>query len=306
MAKRKEATATLFKESDAEVAPVPKAKPPAKVGTVKLPAPAAPMNLLASIVAAAADPNCQPDKMHALLDARDRLMAQEAHVQFVSAYIDMQEELPTIDAKGRIEIEAKRQGAKKQSTPYATYQEINKVTKPILKKHRFGMMMLPDVGENGTGVVMRGQLVYVCDTQYGRMVHAERCTIAAPLETSGSKNNVQGVGSSLSYTKRYCAVALLNLISEAKEDADDDATGKGTTITAEQVQTIVEMAAEIGCPGPHLLSHLNKTKPKGAHDIQTIEELPPTRYKETLAALDGYAANKKARQQADNAQDEQR
>lgn len=193
----------------------------------RLPTATSPENLLGALVKAAADPACQPEKLTALIDARDRLMAQEARVQFVSAYIDMQEELPVINAKGRIEIPAKRADRKAQATAYATYQEINRVTKPILKKHRFALITLPDIGPDGTGVVMRAQLAFVCDTQYGRMVHSEHCAIQAPLETSGSKNNVQGVGSSLSYTKRYCYVSLLNLVSEAPEDKDDNGKTAG-------------------------------------------------------------------------------
>lgn len=183
-------------------------------------------NLLAAIVHAANDPKCDPGKMHALIDVRERLMAHEARVAFMTAYIEMQEDLPTINAKGKIEVrkrgaDGERTGAVLQSTPYATFNEIHRVVKPILRKHKFGLMMLPDVAPAG-GVLMRGQLIYVSDTQYGKMVHAEQCVIAAPLETSGSKNNVQGVGSSLSYTKRYCAIALLNLVSHAEADKDDD------------------------------------------------------------------------------------
>ena len=243
-------------------------------------------NLLAAVIQAAADPKCQPEKMHALLDARDRLMAQEARVAFVTAYIDMQEELPTIDAKGRIEIEAKRAGAKKQSTPYATYNEINRVTKPILKKHRFAMIMLPDVGPNGVGVLMRGQLAYVCDTPYGRMVHAEQCVITAPLETSGSKNNVQGVGSSLSYTKRYCAIALLNLVSHATEDRDDDAKAAGKRGADVEDQSVVlvtekqlaDLSAAIKDCGVGSDTFCSK------FEIEQLSDLPAASYGEAMGA----------------------
>ena len=271
-----------------------KAKPAGKSEVVKF-EPPKPTNLLAAIIQAAADPACQPEKMHALLDARDRLMRQEAHVAFMAAYIDMQDELPVIDAKGRIEIEAKREGRKKQDTRYATYQEINRVTKPILKKHRFGMLMLPDVGANGVGVLMRGQLAYVCETQYGKMVHAEHCAIAAPLETGGSKNNVQGVGSSLSYTKRYTAIALLNLVSEAPEDRDDDgktATGKKpapagpTEITDQQVR---ELDAAITDCGVSLDVFLKK------FEITGLPGLHPSLFDEAMAACKRFKESKSAK-----------
>jgi hypothetical protein len=37
--------------------------------------------------------------------------------------------------------------------------------------------------------------------------HSEETTMTLPLDTSGSKNNVQAVGSSTSYGKRYTATA---------------------------------------------------------------------------------------------------
>lgn len=262
---------------------------------------ASPRNLLEAIVQAAADPKCQPEKMHALLDARDRLMRQEAEVAFMTAYIEMQEELPEIDAKGRIEIPAKpgARSQKAQNTPYATYQEINRVTKPILRRHKFGMLMLPDVGPNNVGILMRGKLLYVCDTPYGKLVHAENCAIAVPLETSGSKNNVQGTGSSLSYTKRYCAVALLNLVSKASEDKDDDgqAAGKRGAKPEPEAEEIVfasklqidEMMKAIEDCGVGLEVVCNK------YQVDALRELPADKVREVIQACATFKANQEAK-----------
>lgn len=308
MTKAKTKAETLF-DAPAEAAkPEPAkqerkvSKPSGKNAVAKVElVPATSGNLLVAIANAAADPACQPEKVHALLDARDRLMRQEAHVAFVLAYISMQSDLPTIDATGRIVIDGKP-GKRGQSTPYAKYKVIQRVTKPILAEHGFAMMMLPDVGANGVGVAMRGLLSYVCKTQYGRMVHTESCLIAAPLETGGSKNNVQGVGSSLSYTKRYAAIALLDLVSEAPEDVDDDGSGKGTdddeAIDAKQLQQIVDYAGKIECPAENLLKHLNKTCPEGYALIKKLEELPGSRFGEAMADLKSYEKNKKAKAEA--------
>lgn len=295
--KTKEPGATLFAETETKPVATTAAKPKTESRVVAIKKHDEPPNLLVAIVQAAADPKCQPDKMHALLDARDRLMKAEAHVAFVTAYIEMQSELPTIDAKGRIEIEAKRQGGKKQDTRYATYQEIQRVTKPILRKHGFAMLMLPDVGQNGVGVTMRGQLAYVCNTQYGKMVHVESCLIAAPLETGGSKNNVQGVGSSLSYTKRYCSVALLDLVSHAPEDKDDDARAtskttaepeEATTITPKQVTELKRAIEDCGVGED---TFCNKYKIESGN----IEDLPPAMLAEALRSCRNFKAERDRR-----------
>lgn len=312
--KEREQAPALFDDAGTSTttkAKMPK-KPAQKTGTAvanveQLPV-AQPGNLLVAIAQAAADPKCEPAKMHALLDARDRLMKQEAHVAFVTAYIEMREELPTIDAKGRIEIEAKRAGSKRQDTRYATYLEIQKVTKPILRKHKFSMMMLPDIGPNGAGVLMRGQLAYVCKTQYGQMVHIESCVIAAPLETGGSKNNVQGVGSSLSYTKRYAAVALLDLVSEAREDHDDDGNagkrrksagdGDGGGVPIINDKQAAELTAKVGeTVGAEIFCE--------RYAVAKIADLPAHQFEEAMTACATYAERKKEQQQKRQAAGEQ-
>lgn len=313
-AKTKEREPALFEDAQ-QPNPAKTAKPKAKASIKPEPAAGSavvpfkpkppPTNLLIAIAQAAADPACQPEKMHALIDARNRLMAQEAHVAFVTAYIAMQDDLPRIDAKGRIEIAAKRDGGKKQSTPYATFHEINRVTKPILSKHKFSLMMLPDVGAGGAGVLMRGQLSHVCETQYGKIVHVEQCTIAAPLETSGSKNNVQGVGSSLSYTKRYAAVALLNLISEAPEDVDDDGRAAGRSAGRKAAAATQDESPEDGDGGVVLISKENLTtlnleidscgvgfeKFCEHYQITAVANLPADQFNEAVTSCRNYAKN---------------
>jgi hypothetical protein len=58
--------------------------------------------------------------------------------------------------------------------------------------------------------------------------HSEEATKFYPADTSGSKNAIQAIGSSISYGKRYTASALLNLTSR-KED-DDGAKGGGEPV----------------------------------------------------------------------------
>ena len=311
----KEREPALFSDGETTKPAAPKVQPKKNavakvvVKATNLPAKTdQPVNLLVALSNAIADPRLEPAKVHAMIDARDRLMKQEAHVAFVAAYIDMQEELPVIDARGRIIIE--KPGSRKQETPFAYYKEIQKVTKPILRKHKFAMMMLPDIGPNGVGVVMRGQLAYVCDTQYGRMVHVEQCAIGAPLETSGSKNNVQGVGSSLSYTKRYAAIALLDLVSEAAADQDDDgeaaAAGKKRNLrpaagaAAEPGTSTVPADEKInGSQAKELLKVIDECGVEATvfmdkYKITAVHDLPAAMFDEAVKNCRDYLARTKA------------
>ncbi len=58
-----------------------------------------------------------------------------------------------------------------------------------------------------------------------------------PLDTSGSKNNIQGMGSSLTYGKRYLVTAMLNIVTEGEDKDGND----NPPITEEQVNKIRDM-----------------------------------------------------------------
>ncbi len=249
--------------------------------------PAKPKTMLEILAGVAADPRADHEKTRAFLDMQKEIMAEEARIAFIEAFIDLQAELPVISAKGLIEIEGKV-GKKGQKTPYATFNEINRVTKPLLRAHGFIMWFEPDVGADGK-IIMRGHL----DHKRG---HGKTCAISLPLETSGSKNNVQGVGSSISYGKRYAAIALLNLTSEAPEDAD--LNGKtidaGPTLVSEK--QIAELKHAIEDCGVGEETFRNK------YEVEKLADLPIARFAEAIGACVAFKkAQAAARAQKDGA-----
>lgn len=268
----------------------------------RLPTVTQPESLLPALIRAASDPATSSDKLKALLDARDRLMREQAEVEFVSAYVAMQEELPTINKDGRIEMPA-RPGKASKDQLYSSYPNLSRIVKPILLKHKFACVMLPEPGPENSGILMRGELSLVCETEYGRIVHTKRCAIPAPLEVSGSKNPVQGVGSSLSYTKRYAKIALLDIISEAPEDKDDDGRRAGkrhkpdsaaaddfpgdappATVTAAQADKLIDAIEACG---------VGRAKFCAKYGIKAVADLPTGLFDDAVAACTEYAERAK-------------
>ena len=205
----------------------PPARPKAeKTGTALAPhkpraevAPAAPKSVLQIIAEAASNPKINPDNMRALLDMQKEIVAEERRMAFDTAFIALQAELPVIDRDGKIEIREKdannnnqRTGRLQQATPYATFEAIMDVIQPLLTKFGFGLSF--ETEPTGERLLVRGHLI-----GHG---HERKTAFPLPAETSGSKNNVQGWGSSMSYGKRYCTIALLNIRSRAPQDRDVD------------------------------------------------------------------------------------
>lgn len=201
--------------------------------------PATPDPFLAMIERAARDPAVDIDKMERLMAMRERAMALEARSAYAAALAEMQPKLPVVDRKGSIVIHEK--GAAKipanviQSTPYALWEDINEAIRPLLAEYGFALSFRLQKNEDRvdvTGVLMH------------RGGHFEETTLSLPMDTSGSKNNVQAIGSSTSYGKRYTAIALLNITSRGEDD-DGKAANAAATLSDEQMKRVEDLMAEI-------------------------------------------------------------
>jgi len=196
---------------------------------------APPANMLAVIARAAADPRVDVAKMQALLAMQKELEDREAQKAFTTAFIAMQKKIPSIRRDGKIEIRAKdakgdRNGSVQQATPYATFNGIMKAAEKPLREHGFSLTFSTEPAPDGR-IIVRGMLEH-------EQGHIRTTAFPLPAETSGSKNTVQGWGSSMSYGKRYCTIALLNIISHSPEDADTD--GHAGTFKTAKDGAIVE------------------------------------------------------------------
>lgn len=123
---------------------------------------------------AAADPQCDIEKMERLMAMHERMQALNAQASFNAAMAEMQCELPSIAERG------KGHG----TVRYATLEDINDVIKPIMQKHGFAVSFKVEHAQAGisvTGILMH------------RQGHREQTTMLLPTDTSGSKNAVQAV-----------------------------------------------------------------------------------------------------------------
>ena len=166
-------------------------------------------SLMDVINRAATDPNVDVDKMERLLGMYERISERNAKVAFHAALAEMQPELPVITERGEI-----RHG-KNLISKYALWEDINRAIRPVLQKYGFALSFR--VGRSSELVTVTAILSH-CEG------HSEDTTIELDRDTSGSKNMVQAVGSSVSYGKRYAAEAVLNIITEGLDDDAESAS----------------------------------------------------------------------------------
>jgi len=149
-------------------------------------------------------------KLEKMLDMQERILNRNAEQAFAADFAAMQCELPRIARNGKIEI--KKDGRTIQSTAFAKLEDINDGIRPTLQKYGFGVSFTID---------QAGGLITVTAKLLHRLGHSEKTAISLPIDTSGSKNNVQGNGSTVSYGKRYAICALLNISTGDDVDGNE-------------------------------------------------------------------------------------
>lgn len=164
--------------------------------------------LLGTIAEAAKNPDVDVDKMQALLDMQERVMNRAAKAAFTQAIHAFQEECPEIPKSRVISVRGRRQSS------YCAFEDMMRVIRPIMVKHGLTASFNSD-DKNG-----RIEVICTLSHKDGFDLVSK---FAAPSDKSGSKNDVQAVGSSLSYGKRYSLAAALGLVF-AEEDDDGNAT----------------------------------------------------------------------------------
>lgn len=224
-----------------------------------------PDNMLAIIANAARDPSVDPAKMRELLSIRSELKREEALEAFNRAFIAVQKELPTISKRGLIKVPAK-DGKTGHQTPYARFEDINRVVKPILQKHDLGVSFRTDAAADGK--------VSVTAILRHKLGHQEESCMVLPLDSTGSKNNAQAAGSSISYGKRHTMLAILNIIAEGE---DDDAHGGAEAVISEA--QLVELIEAIETAG------LDKRRFCEAYEVDGVAKLPAVKFDTALARV---------------------
>lgn len=175
-------------------------------------------DILPVIMQLASNPQCDLDKMDRLLAMHERMTAKSAQTEFNAAMAAMQCDIPSIAERG--------EGHNRKT--YATLEDINDVIKPIMQRYGFAMSFR--VEHNQAGINVTGVLMH-------RAGHREETTMLLPTDTSGGKNAVQAVASSVSYGKRYVMCAMLN-ISTRGEDDDGYAASPSACVTEQQAKAI--------------------------------------------------------------------
>ncbi len=158
--------------------------------------------LMRIITLASTDGNIDADKLMKLLEVNERYEANEAKKAYVKAMAEFLSESPKI-------IKQKNG----HNCKYASLADIVFVIAPLLSKHGLSHSWVTDTADKEIKVTCK--ITHV-------LGHSETTCLSAGPDTSGSKNAIQAIGSTITYLQRYTLKAALGL---AEADQDDDGAG---------------------------------------------------------------------------------
>lgn len=173
--------------------------------------------IITTIERMACNPSVDIEKLERMLVMQEKVLDREARMAYSSAMAAAQGEFPIIPKNGKIVVKGVLR------SKYSTYEDVKAATAPILSKYNLSTDFKP-ITVDGRFTV-RG-----CVRHSGG--HEEVVEMPLPMDTSGAKNEIQSVGSTISFGMRYCIKMLLDV---ASSEHDDD----GQATSNDKVQELV-------------------------------------------------------------------
>jgi hypothetical protein len=165
------------------------------------------------LIALALEKNADPETLSKLMDLQERWEAGLARKAFVIAIASFKQEAPAVLKKG----ERANFGAGKAAYSYANLGSIVQEISALLGKYELSASWETRQDDKGLVVVS-------CHITHAAG-HRESVTLRGPADTSGSKNPIQAIGSTVTYLERYTLLAALGL-STGEDDNDNHVNDK--------------------------------------------------------------------------------
>lgn len=180
------------------------------------------------------------DKLDVVLRHNAENIERQQREAFNFAYANMAPAMPQIEKRGLVELITK-DGKQLGSYRYARWDDMDKVLRPILTEHGFGLSFSSD--QSDKGVLIKAELSYGGYSKFAQ--------IPLPPDAGPGRNSLQAVGGALQYGKRYLAELLLNIV---RKGADDDAVSlKERKITIEHLDALIKALKETNTDQGHFL-----------------------------------------------------
>jgi hypothetical protein len=253
-----------------------------------LPASDRPSTILLLIEKVALDPRADVEKLERMMAMYERLKAKEAELAYNEAKGRILKKLAAIkivkNRSGLHEIDKGRpQNGVFEAFKYAPLEEIDKHLRPLLAEENMDLSYSAEPGEGGD-ILIRGRLKHLPAGHY------EDFFMPAPPDTTGGKSNVQAVGSTNSFLRRYVVCNIFNIVV-----VGDDDDGTGGTIDEAQTKTILHLLKKAKV-GVKFLKYMKAQSVEEAGSLEAaVATIAARDYRKAISTLEQHMAKAEAR-----------
>jgi len=189
--------------------------------------PVTPNQLLVLAVEAKAD----PAQLEKLMELQFRWEANQAKKAYVEAMSKFRSQCPEIDKGKQVDFTTSK-GRTNYKYPGLS-ESINAIK-----------MLLSECGLSHSWKTRQTEAaIHVTCIVTHILGHSEETTLSAPSDTTGNKNMIQAIGSTVSYLERYTLFALLGLAPKDMDNDGGNGNGDNTAKTQKQlIETLIDDA----------------------------------------------------------------
>ena len=155
------------------------------------------------------NPAADVAKLRELIDMQREMLREQARIQFEADFVEMQKELPIIAEKGEIKVNGSIR------SKFARHEDITEIVRPILAKWGFSLRHKNE---------QHDKTMTITAILSHRSGHQATDTFTCSPDNSGGKNDVQAMGSTREYGRRYTTESILNIVTRGQDT--DAATPK--------------------------------------------------------------------------------
>jgi hypothetical protein len=243
--------------------------------------------VLGLIERVALDPGADAEKLERMMAMYETLKAKEAEFAYNAAKGRILKKLAGIKIlKNRSALNEISGAMPQKRSPepfkYAPLEEIDKHLRPLLAEEGMDLSYSDEPAEGGA-IRIRGRLKHLPGGYY------EDSFMSAPPDTTGGKSNVQAVGSTNSYLRRYVACNIFNVVV-----VGDDDDGNGGTIDEAQFKTILALIKKAKV-GPKFLKYMKVQSVEEAGSLKAaVATIAARDYRKAVSTLEEQIAKAEA------------
>lgn len=212
------------------------------------------------------------EKVEKALVIHERWQAMEAKKAYHKAMAAFKENPPKIDKDKKVGYDTS-----KGKVGYSHASLANAVDKITTELSKQGLSASWNTQQNGA-VTVTCKITHI-------LGHTEETTLTAPADTTGSKNVIQAIGSTITYLQRYTLLSALGL---ATYDQDDDGVASQTIDYIDDKQ--------LGIMRDNLISlERNEIKFCAFLGVESLDKLPQADYQKAMAAIESFKKKKETK-----------